>query len=100
NGGEEDISMAPTMILTPQEMIAYHARRWQHELEQEQVHGQQATTATTNNQNSTDIADLPTMRMTPVAVPPVDSAPVNAETPAATSNDAEAQPATFNEAAT
>src|SRR5947209_10234927 len=42
NVEEEDVSMAPTLILTPQEMMAYHARRWQHELEQEQAHGQQA----------------------------------------------------------
>src|SRR5438128_5134943 len=41
NEGEEDSSLAPTLILSPQEMIAYHARRWQQELEQEQAHGQQ-----------------------------------------------------------
>jgi serine/threonine protein phosphatase PrpC len=32
----EDISIAPTLILTPEKMIAYHTRLWQQELEQEQ----------------------------------------------------------------
>ncbi len=32
----DDISRAPTQILTPQQMLAYHARRWQQELEREQ----------------------------------------------------------------
>src|SRR5437764_8375871 len=40
NAAEEDISLAPTLVLTPQEMMAYHARRWQHDMEQEQTHGQ------------------------------------------------------------
>ncbi len=31
---EDDISLAPTQILTPQEMMAFQARRWQHETEQ------------------------------------------------------------------
>ena len=33
----EDISLAPTQILTPQQMIAYQTRRWQHELERERA---------------------------------------------------------------
>ncbi len=32
----EDISLAPTLILTPEKMMAYHSRRWQQEIEQEQ----------------------------------------------------------------
>lgn len=39
----EDISIAPTLILTPEKMIAYHTRRWQQELEQEQQMVQTAT---------------------------------------------------------
>src|SRR5438552_13800178 len=35
-GVEDDIALAPTQILTPQQMIAYHAKRWQQELEREQ----------------------------------------------------------------
>lgn len=31
---EEDISLAPTQILTQQEMMAFQSRRWQHEAEQ------------------------------------------------------------------
>ncbi len=31
---EDDISLTPTQILTPQEMMAFQARRWQHETEQ------------------------------------------------------------------
>ena len=48
---EDDIALAPTQILTPQQMIAYHAKRWQQELEREQQHGPE----------SSDIADAPTM---------------------------------------
>jgi len=32
---EDDISLAPTQILTPQEMMAFQARHWQHETEQD-----------------------------------------------------------------
>jgi len=39
----EDISIAPTLILTPEKMIAYHTRRWQQELEQEQQSVQTTT---------------------------------------------------------
>src|SRR5438552_3269979 len=97
NVGEEDISMAPTIVLTPQEMMAYHARRWQHELEQEQARSHQAA-ATAEQQNATDIADLPTMRMMPVVVPPASTTPTNVETPAVAPTDAEAQPVASTEA--
>ena len=39
----EDISIAPTLILTPEKMIAYHTHRWQQELEQEQQSVQTTT---------------------------------------------------------
>ncbi len=55
----EDISLAPTQILTPQQMMAYHARRWQQELEQQQR----------QSGNAVDIADMPTM-LTPLDQPP------------------------------
>src|SRR5581483_3656987 len=32
----EDISLAPTQILTAEQMMAYHRRRWEHETEAEQ----------------------------------------------------------------
>lgn len=65
-----DPSLAPTMILTPQEMMAYHARRWQQELAREQQ---------TTSGGSGDSADAPTLRATPMP------APVQASTPPATS---------------
>jgi serine/threonine protein phosphatase PrpC len=46
-----DVSQAPTLILTPEQMMAYHSRRWQQEAEQEQA--------------ATDIADMPTLISTP-----------------------------------
>ena len=51
-----DVSQAPTLILTPEQMMAYHSRRWQQEAEQEQA--------------ATDIADMPTLISTPA---PADS---------------------------
>ena len=29
----DDISIAPTLILTPEKMMAYHSRRWQEEVD-------------------------------------------------------------------
>jgi len=46
-----DISLAPTLILTPEQMMAYHSRRWQQEEEREQA--------------ATGIADMPTLISTP-----------------------------------
>jgi len=54
-----DISLAPTLILTPERMIAYHSRRWQQEIEQEQDTSQEA------EQAATDIAGMPTLMSTP-----------------------------------
>src|SRR5215469_6982792 len=53
--GVNDVSQAPTLILTPEQMMAYHSRRWQQEVEREQA---------------ADIADMPTLMSTP---PPADS---------------------------
>jgi serine/threonine protein phosphatase PrpC len=54
-----DISLAPTLILTSEQMMAYHSRRWQQEMEQEQDTSQE------RGQAATDIADMPTMLSTP-----------------------------------
>src|SRR6266700_1040791 len=51
-----DVSQAPTLILTPEQMMAYHSRRWQQEVEQEQA--------------AAGIADMPTLISTPA---PADS---------------------------
>ena len=56
---EDDIALAPTQILTQQQMIAYHAKRWQQELEHEQQEGQNSS------EEQGDIADAPTMLFTP-----------------------------------
>ncbi len=56
-GVEDDIALAPTQILSPQQMIAYHTKRWQQELEREQQAKQ--------GQEPMDIADAPTMLFTP-----------------------------------
>ena len=105
----EDISLAPTQILTPEQMMAFHARRWQQE---EQAQGQQTpgtadASAPTNSgaplaassepaapaQNSTpDIADMPTMVIAPsnrngeqpIPIPPPPPPSSLVETPAGT----------------
>lgn len=55
---EEDPSLAPTQILTPEKMVEYQTRRWQNEIERERQ-GQPVYTSTT------DVADMPTMLITP-----------------------------------
>ncbi len=92
---EDDISLAPTQILTPQEMLAFQSRRWQHETEQDVKNNAESATEETNAtltdeqktvasqpleqnpsassadaekqppQASEDIADMPTMMMSP-----------------------------------
>ncbi len=86
---EDDISFAPTQILTQQDMMALQARRWHHDAEQSaatavpnaevhspiepQSHSSDATTATT------DVSDMPTIMMSsavhaieedPMSIPP------------------------------
>jgi serine/threonine protein phosphatase PrpC len=53
----DDISYAPTQILSPQEMMAYQARRWQQEREQKQK--------TSNTHDVMDVADAPTLLLPP-----------------------------------
>ena len=91
----EDISLAPTQILTAEQMMAYHRRRWEHETEAEQEARQQresdASAAngdvkdtssaplqgdtgqgnvgnidTTGNPENLDIADIPTLLFNPL----------------------------------
>ncbi len=57
----EDVSLAPTQILTPQQMMAYHMRRWQQEIEQQAVIPEQ--------QSKRDIADVPTVLFTSTSYP-------------------------------
>jgi serine/threonine protein phosphatase PrpC len=44
----EDISLAPTQILTAEQMMAYHRRRWEHETEIEQQAKQQSDPGTSS----------------------------------------------------
>ena len=57
---EDDIALAPTQILTPQQMMAFHAKRWQQELEREQQ-----KVASSAEQEQLDISDHPTMLFAP-----------------------------------
>jgi len=57
----DDITQAPTQILTQQQMIAYHSMRWQQELEREQQAVQQLSPA---EQRQVEIANTPTTLFT------------------------------------
>ena len=100
----DDISLAPTQILTPEQMMAIQRRRWERELEEQQAqqqpgaalvngdmkasspasaHSQAEQTgaelpAHQSNPDTSDIADMPTVLMNPAqneAAPPVPPAP-------------------------
>ena len=58
----EDISTAPTQIISPQQMMAFHASRWQKDLEQGQANTQASQTAqtpTAADQATSGAADVP-----------------------------------------
>lgn len=55
----EDISLEPTLILTPDKMIAYHSQRWKQELERERQNTQ-TTMPEGQSGVQTDVADMPT----------------------------------------
>ena len=97
----EDISSAPTQIISPQQMVEYHNRRWQQELEREQASKQEAAQnqdQAVNNQQvvqtqpptsapaepparnepAQDIADMPTV----IINQPADAEPVPLPQPA------------------
>ncbi len=62
--GVGDPSLEPTLILTPDKMIAYHSRRWQQELERNVGTPSEDTLQETAPKDQsavhTDIADMPT----------------------------------------
>jgi serine/threonine protein phosphatase PrpC len=58
----EDISTAPTQIISPQQMMAFHASRWQKDMEQGQVNTQASQTAQTStaaDQATSGATDVP-----------------------------------------
>ena len=59
-GEVEDISLAPTQILTPQQMVAHNARRWQQESEAGQEDREQQNAAPLNGQGSVQAAGAET----------------------------------------
>ncbi|WP_069805925.1 protein phosphatase 2C domain-containing protein [Thermogemmatispora onikobensis] len=64
--GPEDPSLAPTLILTPERMMAYHSQRWQRELEEaERQQKQQQPASSGSAQEARDVADLPTILLAP-----------------------------------
>ncbi len=71
----EDISTAPTQIISPQEMVAFHVSRWQKDLEQEQSntpanHGAQTITAADQASGAADMpAQQPQLSQSPMPSP-------------------------------
>lgn len=80
----EDVANAPTLILTPEKMMAFHSQRWQQEMQQAQddqagtasgaEHSATSLPATQsdaalqseqNEQAQQDVADMPTVLMRP-----------------------------------
>ena len=75
----EDISNAPTQIISPQQMMAFHANRWQKDLEQEQPHtaaGAQTMTTADQASGAADIAAQHSESPPPVINPPDDNEPI------------------------
>src|SRR5258708_12865360 len=81
----DDISIAPTLILTPEKMMAYHSRRWQEEVAREQQ-SVQRTEAEDQAATHTDITDVPTrlvwseQAQRPLHVPDPPTAEMNSTT--------------------
>jgi serine/threonine protein phosphatase PrpC len=78
SGGEEDIALAPTQILSPEKMMAYQTRRWQQEMGLDRQQGR-------------DVAELPTVMIGPVGGSPFKDAALPV-TPAARVQSGPAQP--------
>lgn len=85
----EDISSAPTQIISSQQMVEYHSRRWQQELEREQaVQTQPSSSASaappSSHEPAQDMADMPAVitnqpgSAEPVPIPPPPPAPAEA----------------------
>jgi len=73
-----DISLAPTLILTSEQMMAYHSRRWQQEEERERaatgIADMPALISTpdpadSQGQQAQDLADMPTVLDSPTPPP-------------------------------
>ena len=79
NADTDDSAFAPTQIISPQQMIEFHNRRWQQELEREQAATMEQSQATSDEptgrgqaiaptmDEALDIADMPTLLMNPAA---------------------------------
>jgi serine/threonine protein phosphatase PrpC/rRNA maturation endonuclease Nob1 len=59
-GTAEDISLAPTQIISPEQMLAYHATRWRQDVEKEPPATPPAQ-ATEGDQAGHDRSDMPTL---------------------------------------
>ncbi|MBX5452288.1 MAG: zinc ribbon domain-containing protein, partial [Thermogemmatispora sp.] len=85
----DDPSLAPTLILTPERMMAYHSQRWQRELEEaERQRKQQQEQGHSPEQEGRDVADLPTILLTPGASETAATTPGTATTAASASESA------------
>ena len=73
---EDDISLAPTQILSPQEMVAFQARRWQQEA------GQSAGTDVSHSVESDALQPVGTASARPIANEETVSSPVAQQAPA------------------
>jgi len=100
-----DVSLAPTLILTHEQMMAYHSRRWQQEEEREQAATGIADMpafistpdpADSQGQQAQDVADMPTVLDFPPAsddeaIPPPRPSPAGSDEgdmpPASTEKD-------------
>src|SRR6266851_4432339 len=88
-----DVSLAPTLILTHEQMMAYHSRRWQQEEEREQaatgIADMPALISTpdpadSQGQQAQDVADMPTVLDSPPAsgdeaIPPPPPSPAGSD---------------------
>src|SRR5579859_2908284 len=70
---EEDISLAPTQIISPEQMLKLQERHWQRESEQDRP-AEELTAAASDSDDANsassapDIADMPTMIIAPPAI--------------------------------
>jgi serine/threonine protein phosphatase PrpC len=101
-GATDDPSLAPTLILTPERMIAYHSRLWQRELEQEQEQqerqqGSARETPAEGGSGSSHIADLPTVLLAPATPEPQEEVRAAPAAPAAESEVAPARASSAEE---
>ncbi|MGB8345989.1 MAG: protein phosphatase 2C domain-containing protein [Ktedonobacteraceae bacterium] len=82
---EEDISLAPTQIISPEQMLKLQERHWQREAEQDRPAEELTAAASDSNDansasSAPDIADLPTMIIAPPAIEAASAEPSNEDT--------------------